>query len=363
MGATGASLPRWWWRSPSTGSCARHAMTPGSRCPPPGSFAFAKTRRQPISTTWRPWRSSSPRRRAVGSSWPVGRAARWSELPPPVRRPRSRESTPISRIVLCACHIGSFEPQPNRSSTHGDYREPKPGAHRVNRFRRSTMRTIRWQPGAAAERSGRPPPTSTWRRSSGRASGPAKRSGRRSGAADGQTALVASAHERVCRRSVRRLGYPVRCGRHLHLRLPDLGPDGEPFRARRRYRQPDRLDAPGDRRGDRERVRRRDCHHIGAAGAGDGGRDPLPARRRDRGSGPADGLPNVGERFLPMTEVTISSAVYPELGRTARAVAIQRQLAQVLLVTDDEQPDHLLADVLDAATAERWLKPREGDEA
>src|SRR3990172_6913244 len=82
-----------------------------------------------------------------------------------------------------------------------------------------------------------------------------------------------------------------------------------------------------------------------------------------QGSRPADGLLNVGERFLPMTEVTISSAVYPELGRTATAVAIQRQLAQVLLVTDDEQPDQLLADVLDAATAERWLKPREGDEA
>ncbi|MEX1156291.1 MAG: hypothetical protein WED12_03915 [Chloroflexota bacterium] len=81
-----------------------------------------------------------------------------------------------------------------------------------------------------------------------------------------------------------------------------------------------------------------------------------------QGSRPADGLLNVGERFLPMTEVTISSAVYPELGRTATAVAIQRQLAHVLLVTDDEQPDQLLADVLDAATAERWLQPRESDE-
>jgi hypothetical protein len=82
-----------------------------------------------------------------------------------------------------------------------------------------------------------------------------------------------------------------------------------------------------------------------------------------QGSRPADGLLNVGERFLPMTEVTIGSDVYPELARTAPAVAIQRRLAHVLLVTDDEQPDQLLADVLDAATAERWLKPREGDEA
>ena len=35
--------------------------------------------------------------------------------------------------------------------------------------------------------------------------------------------------------------------------------------------------------------------------------------------------------------VTISAAVYPELGRTATAVAIQRQLAHVLLVTDDDR--------------------------
>ncbi|MDH4334555.1 MAG: hypothetical protein OEW24_04750 [Chloroflexota bacterium] len=82
-----------------------------------------------------------------------------------------------------------------------------------------------------------------------------------------------------------------------------------------------------------------------------------------QGSRPADGLLNVVERFMPMTEVTISSSVYPELGRTTAAVALQRQLAHVLLVTDDERPDQLLADVLDAATAERWLKPRESDEA
>lgn len=82
-----------------------------------------------------------------------------------------------------------------------------------------------------------------------------------------------------------------------------------------------------------------------------------------QGSRPADGLLNVGERFLPMTAVTISCGAYPELGRTATAVAIQRRLAHMLLVTDDEQPDQLLADVLDSATAERWLKPREREEA
>ncbi|MEO7332894.1 MAG: hypothetical protein ABIZ71_03015 [Gemmatimonadales bacterium] len=79
-----------------------------------------------------------------------------------------------------------------------------------------------------------------------------------------------------------------------------------------------------------------------------------------QGSRPADGLINVGERFLPMTDVTVNCAAHPELGRTADAVAIQRRHAHVILVTDDENPDQLLADVLDQATAERWM-PREPD--
>jgi hypothetical protein len=77
------------------------------------------------------------------------------------------------------------------------------------------------------------------------------------------------------------------------------------------------------------------------------------------GSRPIDGILNATDRFLAMTEVTIASGAYPELGRTAPAAAIQRRLAHLILVLDDERPDELLADVLDQATAERWLKPRE----
>jgi hypothetical protein len=81
-----------------------------------------------------------------------------------------------------------------------------------------------------------------------------------------------------------------------------------------------------------------------------------------QGSSPVDGLLNAGDRFLPMTEVTIASGAYPELGRTASAVAFQRVRAHLILVTDDERPDQLLADVLDSATAERWLqRTREPD--
>ncbi len=81
------------------------------------------------------------------------------------------------------------------------------------------------------------------------------------------------------------------------------------------------------------------------------------------GSRPADGILFASDRYLVMTEVTIASGTNPELGRTAPAVAFRRQRAHIILVTDDERPDQLLADVLDAATAERWLQDaREPDQ-
>ncbi|MCV0402234.1 MAG: hypothetical protein K5924_00840 [Chloroflexi bacterium] len=78
-----------------------------------------------------------------------------------------------------------------------------------------------------------------------------------------------------------------------------------------------------------------------------------------QGSRPLDGLLNVTDRFLPMTEVTIESGAFPQLARTAEVVAIARSRAQLLLVMDDENPDELLADVLDQRTAEVWLRSDE----
>jgi hypothetical protein len=75
-----------------------------------------------------------------------------------------------------------------------------------------------------------------------------------------------------------------------------------------------------------------------------------------QGSSPTDGLLNVAERFVPITDATITSAAFPELGREVGALAIQRSRAHVMLVTDDAPPDRLLADVLDQETAESWLK-------
>jgi hypothetical protein len=74
------------------------------------------------------------------------------------------------------------------------------------------------------------------------------------------------------------------------------------------------------------------------------------------GSRPVDGLLNVTEQFLPMTDVTLTSAAFPELQRTAPVVALRRARAHVLLVADDEQPDQLLAEILDEETAAVWLR-------
>lgn len=82
-----------------------------------------------------------------------------------------------------------------------------------------------------------------------------------------------------------------------------------------------------------------------------------------QGSRPMDGILNASDRFLAMTKVTVVSGAHPELGRTAEAIAIQRRLAHLILVTDDERPDELLADVLDRDTAERWLQRGPEDEA
>jgi len=76
------------------------------------------------------------------------------------------------------------------------------------------------------------------------------------------------------------------------------------------------------------------------------------------GSRPTDGVMNMTDRFLAMTDVTISSTAHPGLGRTAAAVAVSRDRAQLLLIADDAPADDL-ADVLDEDTAEAWLGAEE----
>lgn len=59
------------------------------------------------------------------------------------------------------------------------------------------------------------------------------------------------------------------------------------------------------------------------------------------GSRPIDGFLNVGERFVPMTDVQLTSAAHPTLERELPIVAVRRDRAQVLVVGDaaDEEPD------------------------
>jgi hypothetical protein len=75
------------------------------------------------------------------------------------------------------------------------------------------------------------------------------------------------------------------------------------------------------------------------------------------GSRPVDGLLLGSDQFIAMTDATITSGSHPELERTAPVLAVRRRRAHVLLVADDENPDQLLADVLDERTAEAWLRP------
>ena len=52
------------------------------------------------------------------------------------------------------------------------------------------------------------------------------------------------------------------------------------------------------------------------------------------GSRAIDGFLNVGERFVPMTDVHLTSAAYPELDREVPIVAVRRDRAQVMVITD-----------------------------
>lgn len=52
------------------------------------------------------------------------------------------------------------------------------------------------------------------------------------------------------------------------------------------------------------------------------------------GSHPADGLLNVPDRFLPMTDASVTSAAYPALDRTFPIVALRRDRAHVIVVSE-----------------------------
>lgn len=56
------------------------------------------------------------------------------------------------------------------------------------------------------------------------------------------------------------------------------------------------------------------------------------------GSRPTDGLLNVGERFVPMTEVSLASAAYPDIDRTGAVAAVRRDRAHVIVFDEAARP-------------------------
>jgi hypothetical protein len=56
------------------------------------------------------------------------------------------------------------------------------------------------------------------------------------------------------------------------------------------------------------------------------------------GSRAIDGFLNVGERFVPMTDVHLTSAAHPALDRQIPILAVRRDRAQVMIVTDGVAP-------------------------
>lgn len=57
------------------------------------------------------------------------------------------------------------------------------------------------------------------------------------------------------------------------------------------------------------------------------------------GSRPVDGLLNVPDRFLPMTDVTLTSASHPALDQAYPILALRRDRAHVIVVTEPAETD------------------------
>lgn len=53
------------------------------------------------------------------------------------------------------------------------------------------------------------------------------------------------------------------------------------------------------------------------------------------GSNPSDGLLNLAERFVPMTDVTVTSAAYPDLDQVGPVAAVRRDRAHVIQFEDE----------------------------
>jgi hypothetical protein len=70
---------------------------------------------------------------------------------------------------------------------------------------------------------------------------------------------------------------------------------------------------------------------------------------------------NVADRFLPLTDVEVTSAAHPSVNGTSPILAVQRNLAQILVVTDTEGAWAPGPETVGQASSE-WDRPSEWDQ-
>jgi hypothetical protein len=68
---------------------------------------------------------------------------------------------------------------------------------------------------------------------------------------------------------------------------------------------------------------------------------------------------NVADRFMPLTDVDVTSAAYPTVNGTAPILAVQRNLAEILVVTDTEGAWAPSGDFPTESGSSEWDRPAE----
>ncbi len=66
---------------------------------------------------------------------------------------------------------------------------------------------------------------------------------------------------------------------------------------------------------------------------------------------------NVADPFLALTDVAVASAAFPGFNRNAPVLAVQRKVAEMLVVADDAGPGSALEDLIPEDEARSWLPP------
>lgn len=66
---------------------------------------------------------------------------------------------------------------------------------------------------------------------------------------------------------------------------------------------------------------------------------------------------NVADPYLALTDVAIASAAFPGFNRNAPVLAVQRKVAEMLVVADDADPGSALEELIPEEEARSWMPP------